>query len=47
MGHQWRLVEDESMMSAKRRKDLGLRPLEQKDPPKIASGLREDNTTSE
>ena len=47
MGHQWRLVEDESMMSAKRRKDLGLRPLEQKDPPKIASGLREVNTTSE
>ena len=47
MGHQWRLVEDESMMSAKRRKDLGLRPLEQKDPPKIASGLGEANTTSE
>ena len=28
MGHQWRLVEDESMMSAKRRKDLGLEPLQ-------------------
>ncbi|OLQ14156.1 hypothetical protein AK812_SmicGene1722 [Symbiodinium microadriaticum] len=28
MGHQWRLVEDESMMSAKRRKDLGLQPLQ-------------------
>ena len=29
MNHQWRLVEDTSMMSAKRRKDLGLLPLEQ------------------
>ena len=29
MGHQWRLVEDESMMSAKRRKEAGLQPLEQ------------------
>ena len=28
MGHRWRLVEDEAMMSAKRRKDLGLQPLE-------------------
>ena len=29
MGHRWRLVEDETMMSAKRRKDCGLQPLEQ------------------
>ncbi|CAE7500597.1 RE1, partial [Symbiodinium sp. CCMP2456] len=29
MGHKWRLVEDESMMSARRRKELGLQPLEQ------------------
>ncbi|CAE7833265.1 RE1 [Symbiodinium sp. CCMP2592] len=29
MGHKWRLVEDESMMSARRRKELGLLPLEQ------------------
>ena len=29
MGHKWRLVEDETMMSAKRRKDLGLEPLQQ------------------
>ena len=28
MGHRWRLVEDESMMSARRRKELGLRPLD-------------------
>ena len=28
MNHQWRLVEDESMMSAKRRKEAGLQPLE-------------------
>eukprot|EP00439_Symbiodinium_sp_Y106_P034056 s2629_g4.t1 len=28
MGHRWCLVEDEAMMSAKRRKDLGLQPLE-------------------
>ncbi|CAE7582483.1 RE1 [Symbiodinium sp. CCMP2592] len=28
MRHRWRLVEDESMMSAKRRKDCGLQPLE-------------------
>ena len=30
MGYQWRLVEDEKMMSARRRKELGLLPLEQK-----------------
>ena len=29
MGHKWRLVEDQSMMSARRRKELGLQPLEQ------------------
>ena len=29
MGHKWRLVEDEPMMSARRRKELGLQPLEQ------------------
>eukprot|EP00439_Symbiodinium_sp_Y106_P032777 s3772_g3.t3 len=29
MRHRWRLVEDASMMSAKRRKDCGLQPLEQ------------------
>ena len=29
MGHQWRLIEDENMMSAKRRKEKGLKPLEQ------------------
>ncbi|CAE7239180.1 RE1 [Symbiodinium sp. CCMP2592] len=28
MGHCWRLVEDEAMMSARRRKDLGLLPLQ-------------------
>ncbi|CAE7941848.1 unnamed protein product, partial [Symbiodinium sp. KB8] len=31
MGHQWRLVEDEAMMSAKRRRENGIQPLEQKD----------------
>ena len=30
MGHRWRLVEDESMMSARRRKELGLQPLDSK-----------------
>ena len=30
MGHRWRLVEDEAMMSAKRRKEQGLMPLETK-----------------
>ena len=29
MGHRWRLVEDASMMSARRRKEAGLLPLEQ------------------
>ena len=29
MKHRWRLVEDPNMMSAKRRKELGLQPLEQ------------------
>ena len=29
MGHRWRLVEDETMMSARRRKEHGLQPLEQ------------------
>ena len=29
MGHRWRLVEDDSMMSARRRKEAGLQPLEQ------------------
>ena len=33
MNHQWRLVEDPSMMSAKRRKEMGLAPLEHKDSP--------------
>ncbi|OLQ01173.1 Copia protein [Symbiodinium microadriaticum] len=38
MNHRWRLVEDESMMSAKRRKDLGLAPLQNQDPPKVSQG---------
>ena len=29
MGHRWRLVEDTNMMSARRRKEAGLQPLEQ------------------
>ena len=29
MGHRWRLIEDENMMTAKRRKENGLKPLEQ------------------
>ncbi|CAE7274795.1 unnamed protein product [Symbiodinium microadriaticum] len=38
MGHRWRLVEDESMMSARRRKEQGLRPLEQSDLKSRVSG---------
>ena len=37
MGHQWRLVEDESMMSAKRRREKGIQPLEQKDQSEVTS----------
>ncbi|OLQ11583.1 hypothetical protein AK812_SmicGene4618 [Symbiodinium microadriaticum] len=41
MGHQWRLVEDASMMSAKRRKEMGLQPLEQhKDRSKVSEGVQ-------
>ena len=41
MGHQWRLVEDTSMMSAKRRKEMGLQPLEQhKDRSKVSEGVQ-------
>ena len=29
MGHRWRLVEDDGMMSARRRNEAGLLPLEQ------------------
>ena len=44
MNHQWRLVEDPTMMSAKRRKELGLAPLEHKDSP---TGFRvSDNVNS-
>ena len=32
MDHHWRLVEDQAMMSAKRRKECGLQPLEQPKP---------------
>ena len=39
MGHQWRLVEDEAMMSAKRRRENGIQPLEQKDRSKVTSGV--------
>ena len=39
MGHQWRLVEDEAMMSAKRRRESGIQPLEQKDRSKVTSGV--------
>ncbi|OLQ06318.1 Retrovirus-related Pol polyprotein from transposon TNT 1-94 [Symbiodinium microadriaticum] len=40
MGHQWRLVEDEAMMSAKRRRENGIQPLEQKDIATSAAGLK-------
>ncbi|CAE7515030.1 RE1 [Symbiodinium sp. CCMP2456] len=43
MGHQWRLVEDTTMMSAKRRKELGILPLEQqKDRSKVSKGVSEE-----
>ena len=41
MGHQWRLVEDEAMMSAKRRKDLGLAPLQHAPPSRVSKGLEQ------
>ncbi|CAE7362999.1 RE1, partial [Symbiodinium sp. CCMP2456] len=39
------LVEDENMMSAKRRKDLGLAPLEHKDFPKGSQGVVNEGST--
>ncbi|CAE7681801.1 RE2 [Symbiodinium sp. CCMP2456] len=37
MGHVWRLVEDEKMMSARRRKELGLQPLESEGKSNVSS----------
>ncbi|CAE7233778.1 RE1 [Symbiodinium sp. KB8] len=39
MGHRWRLVEDPTMMSARRRKQMGLQPLEQADKKSKVKGV--------
>ena len=43
MGHRWRLVEDEAMMSARRRKEAGLQPLEHAQThPKVVEGSQSE-----
>ena len=47
MGHSWRIIEDEDMKSARRRKSEGIQPLEQTDKHFQSESGREQRATSE